>query len=108
MFNEQKLNKIIEELKNKFANDITFTADVQELETYKNYGHPPQNFARFAEPDDEEWDEDEYYAVQLRQAIDYITADGLSEYTSCAPEEEKLYQPKVLEWLEQELDATGY
>ena len=54
----------IEELQDKFANDVDFVVDVQDLETYKNYGHPPQNYARFPEPDDEEWDEDEYYAAQ--------------------------------------------
>lgn len=108
MFDQKRFQQIINELQDKFVNDLDFAVDVQSLETYKNYGHPPQNFARFAEPDDEEWDEDEYYAAQLRQAIEYINADGLFEYTNITEDEEPIYQPKVLEWLENELNETGY
>lgn len=56
--------------------------DVTELNSYVNHGHPSQDFARFAEPDDEEWDLDEEYAAQGREAIDCIEHDGLWEWTN--------------------------
>lgn len=55
--------------------------EVSELESYRCFSHN-QDFARFAEPDDEDWDEDEEYNEMCSQAIRLIQYDGLSEYTN--------------------------
>lgn len=69
-----------DEQKKKIENYISKQeVDVRELDSYRNYGHPNQNFDRFAEPDDERWDEDEEYAKQCEMAIDCIKEDGVNE-----------------------------
>lgn len=55
--------------------------DVTELSSYVNRGHPPQDYARFPDPDDEEWDEYEEWEEMGDQAIEKIKSDGLWEYT---------------------------
>ena len=63
----------------KFINERVI--NVENLVSYRNHGHPSQNFARFVEPDDEEWDLDEEYMEQGKEAIDCIEHDGLWEWT---------------------------
>lgn len=74
MLNAFEKKKIIDFIEHQYV-------DVSELNSYKNYGHPAQNFARFAEPDEEDWDLDEEYAKQGESAIECIEHDGLWEYT---------------------------
>ena len=72
--------------------------DVTELESYKNYGHPDQNFARFAEPDEEDWDLDEEYARKCDEAIEYIEHDGCFEWLDI-PDEQK---DEVIDFIQEE------
>lgn len=55
--------------------------DVTELDSYVNNGHPDQNFSRFHEPDDEDWDTDEEQEKKGEMAIEKIQGDGLWEWT---------------------------
>jgi hypothetical protein len=61
--------------------------DLWALDSYRNYGHPDQNFARFAEPDDEDWDEQEEWEKKIDQFKYYIEADGVFEYIKGSDEE---------------------
>lgn len=77
--NKQELTTFEKKKLIKFINGRAI--NVEDLSSYRNHGHPSQNFARFAEPDDEEWDLDEEYAAQGIEAIDCIEHDGLWEWT---------------------------
>jgi hypothetical protein len=61
--------------------------DVWALDSYRNYGHPDQNFARFAEPDDEDWDEQEEWEKKIDQFKDYVESDGIFNYIKGTEEE---------------------
>lgn len=69
--------------------------DVQELDSYRCHKHN-QNFARFAEPDDEDWDENEEWNAQCEQAIRKIQDDGLWEMTNIPDQ----YQNEAIEYIE--------
>ena len=69
--------------------------EVQELDSYRRHRHN-QNFARFAEPDDEDWDEDEEWNAQCEQALRKIKDDGLWEMTN-VPDR---YQEEAIEYIE--------
>ena len=68
--------------------------DVESLDSYTCRKHS-QDFARFAEPDDEDWDENEEWNEKCRQAIDKIKADGLWEWTN-VPDQ---YQAEAIEYI---------
>lgn len=108
MFNEQRFNEIIAELENLFANNEVFEIDISDLDSYEYTPARTWNYNYNPEPPEEDFDEDEFYAAQLNKAIDYITADGLYQYFDIDEKEEEIYQPKVIEWLEKELEKTGY
>lgn len=80
--------------------------DVTELSSYVNHGHADQGMARFHEPDDIEWDEDEEYRKQLETAKGYIEADGLFEYVNITEETSKELQPRILAWIEKEMKGV--
>ena len=75
--------------------------DVQELPSYRNHGHPDQNFARFAEPDDEDWDIDEEYQKQGEEAIELIKNDGLWEWTNINDKK----QSEAIEFIKKETNC---
>lgn len=68
--------------------------EVQELDSYRCHKHN-QGFDRFAEPDDEDWDEDEEWNAQCEQAIKKIEDDGLWEMTN-VPDS---YQDEAIEYI---------
>lgn len=49
--------------------------DISELESYECTSYA-QDFARFAEPDDEVYDEDELFLAQAREVYDSVKCDG--------------------------------
>lgn len=63
----------LEDYLNDFISDWDY--DISKLESYKCTRHA-QNFARFAEPDDEVYDEDELFVAQAREVYDAIKCDG--------------------------------
>ena len=69
--------------------------EVQELDSYRCH-RCNQNFARFAEPDDEDWDENEEWNAQCEQAIRKIKDDGLWEMTNIPDQ----YQDEAIEYIE--------
>jgi hypothetical protein len=87
--------------------------DVRELASYRNYGHPDQNYARFAEPDDEDWDEEEEWRAKIDDFIetlqqgynltdevtDLMTDEEFAEYDETL-ENAKAFDNKVIKWLE--------
>lgn len=54
--------------------------EVETLSSYRNRGSAPQDFSRFAEPEDVYWDEDEEFEAKCQKVIDYIENDGPSAY----------------------------
>ena len=73
------MEKTYRQMLDDFINNQSI--DVEELDSYKRYRHN-QNFARFAEPDDEDWDENEEWNKKCEQAIEKINQDGLWEWTN--------------------------
>jgi len=71
--------------------------DVQELDSYTCHRNN-QNFARFAEPDDEDWDEREEWNAKCRMAVDKINDDGLWEWTN-VPDQ---YKEQAINFIEEQ------
>ena len=71
--------------------------DVQELDSYRCHKHK-QDFARFAEPDDEDWDEKEEWNAKCRMAVDKINDDGLWEWTN-VPDQ---YKEQAINFIEEQ------
>ena len=63
----------LEDYLSDFISDWDY--DVSELESYK-CTRWAQNFARFAEPDDEVYDEDELFVAQAREVYKSVKCDG--------------------------------
>lgn len=88
--------------KNKLKEFINNQAiDVTELDSYVNHGHPDQNFARFPEPDDEDWDTDEEYRKMGEQAIEKIEGDGLYEWTDI----DDRFKDEAIAYIREETDC---
>lgn len=68
--------------------------DVEGLDSYRCHKHN-QNFDRFAEPDDEDWDEQEEWNAQCEQAIEKIKCDGLWEWTDIPDR----YEEEAIEYI---------
>ena len=86
------MEKTYRQMLDDFIQDQTI--DVEDLDSYTCHKHN-QNFARFAEPDDEDWDENEEWNEKCRQAISKIKADGLWEWTN-VPDQ---YQTEAIEYI---------
>ena len=71
--------------------------DVQELDSYRCHKHK-QDFARFAEPDDEYWDEKEEWNAKCRMAVDKTNDDGLWEWTN-VPDQ---YKEQAINFIEEQ------
>lgn len=82
--------------------------DYIDLETYKFIPGCHQNMARFAEPDEEDWDEDEEHYVRLEQVIESIEADGLENYVISPEIIAQEYQEKILSWLADEQASLSW
>lgn len=86
------MDKTYKQMLEEFINNQVI--DVQELESYHCHRHN-QNFARFAEPDDEDWNVDEEWNAQCEQAIQKIKDDGLWEWTNIPDK----YQKEAIEYI---------
>lgn len=53
--------------------------DIEELSSYRLHRGKRYDESRFADPDEEEWDEDEEYEEKLQQAYANIISDGVFE-----------------------------
>lgn len=73
------MDKTYRQLLDDYINDQV--VDVESLDSYRCHKHN-QNFDRFAEPDDEDWDEKEEWNSMCDQAIENIKCDGLWECTN--------------------------
>lgn len=73
------MDKTYRQMLDDFINEQE--VDVQGLKSYRCHKHN-QGFDRFAEPDDEDWDENEEWNEKCRQAIEKIKVDGLWEWTN--------------------------
>jgi hypothetical protein len=105
--------ELTEKMKAKILEHIeAIDIDVRELASYRNYGHPDQNYARFAEPDDEDWDEEEEWRAKLDEFIevlqhgcltdevaDLMTDEEFAEYDETLAGAEA-FDDKVIKWLE--------
>ena len=100
-FNEKRFNEIIEEIRAE-ASDIEI--DIEEL-TSAEYDPNPYGVEShlIGSSGGYDWDEEEEWTLQCAKMSEYISADGLMNYANVSEEEEKIYQPKVLEWLESEM-----
>lgn len=82
--------------------------DYVDLETYQFIPGCHQNMSRFAEPDEEDWDEDEEHYVRLERAIESIEADGLENYVISPELIAQEYQEKILSWLADEQSSLSW
>ena len=100
-FNENRFKQIIEEIR-KEASEIEIDIDQLTSAEYdpNPYAVEPELFGTSGGYD---WDEDEEWTLQCAKMIEYINADGLENYANLADGEEEIYQPKVIEWLENEM-----
>ena len=80
------MEKTYRQMLDDFIQDQTI--EVEELNSYRCHKHN-QNFARFAEPDDEDWDENEEWNAKCKEAISKIKCDGLWECTDIPDQYEK-------------------
>lgn len=87
------MEKTYRQMLDDFINEQV--VDVQELDSYRCHKHN-QGFDRFAEPDDEDWDENEEWNEKCRQSIEKIKADGLWEWTN-VPDQ---YQKQAINYIE--------
>lgn len=87
------MEKIYRQLLDDFINEQV--VDVQNLDSYRCHKHS-QDFARFAEPDDEDWDENEEWNEKCKQAIEKIKDDGVWEWTN-VPDQ---YQESAIKYIE--------
>ena len=87
------MEKTYRQMLDDFINEQVI--EVQELPSYRCHKHN-QGFDRFAEPDDEDWDEKEEWNEQCEQAIDKIKVDGLWEMTNIPDQ----YKDEAIEYIE--------
>lgn len=78
--------------------------EVEELSSYRLHTGKRYDDARFAEPDEECWDEDEEYEVAVNQAYANIKQDGVFETLGIEETEENT--TKVLRYLLLKLSGT--
>lgn len=69
--------KGLEDLLNQAIADTEI--DVTELDSYECHRHS-QGYDRFAEPDDEDWDENEEFEKKVEELKDLINCDGWGEH----------------------------
>ena len=96
-FNEQRFEEI-KKMVSDFVDDREIEVSELDSAEYDSniYGVEPQYAVGGYD-----YDEDEYYAKQLEEAIECIKADGLFEVIDIEETEEPVYQEKVIKWLEE-------
>ena len=97
MFNEQRFEEIKAMVQQWIDSEIE--VDVSELPSYTYSPARTWDYKFNPEPEESDWDEDEEIEAKTIEAIKYIEADGLYQYIDISEDEEAVYQPKILEWL---------
>lgn len=100
-FNEERFKQIIAEIKEKTEK---IEIDIDQLTSAK-YDSNPYGLEPHLAWGSGEWDydEEEEWSLQCAKMIGYIQEDGLYEYVNIDEKESKIYQPKVIEWLEKQI-----
>jgi len=106
MFDKERFEEIKQEIAD-YAQEIEI--DVDDLETAQwdenPYAVEPELVGSSGEY---HWDENEKWARQCSKMIENINLDGLDEYANLIDGESVIYQDKIIEWLSNEIDETGF